>query len=47
MFWEMKNIRSLASLPGTLWPRMAALDRVLSMGQIEIFLDFESLVFCI
>ena len=28
---------SLSSLPGPLWPELIALDRVLSMGQIEVF----------
>ena len=27
---------SLSSLPGPLWPREVALDRVLSMGQIKL-----------
>ena len=27
---------SLSSLPGQFWPRVAAPDRVLSMGQIEL-----------
>ena len=27
----------LPLLPGPLWPGMVALDRVLSMGQIELF----------
>ena len=28
---------SLPSLPGTFWPGVVASDRVLSMGQIELF----------
>ena len=35
-FWGMRSIRSLPSLPGTLWPGVVAPDRVLSMCQIEI-----------
>ena len=32
---RMRSIPSLPSLPGPLWPRMVALDRVQCMGQIE------------
>ena len=35
--WGMWSTPSLASLPGPLRPGMVALDRVLSMGQIELF----------
>ena len=34
--WEMWSTSSLPSLPGLLCPRVVALDRVLSMGQIEL-----------
>ena len=36
---ELQGMRStplLPSLPGPLWPGVIALDRVLSMGQIEL-----------
>ena len=33
--WEMWNTSSLSLLPGPLWPRVVAPDRVQSMGQIE------------
>ena len=33
----MWSTPSLPSLPGPLWPRVLAFDRVLSMGQIELF----------
>ena len=32
----IRSIPSLPLLPGPLWPRVVALDRVLSMDQIEI-----------
>ena len=32
----MQSTPSLASLPGPLWPGVVALDKVLSMGQIEL-----------
>ena len=34
--WGMWSTASLPSLPGPLWPKVKALDRVLSMGQIEL-----------
>ena len=34
---RMQSTPSLPSLPGPLWPKAEALDRVLSMGQIELF----------
>ena len=34
--WGMQSTPSLLSLPGSLWPGVVALDRVLSMGQIEL-----------
>ena len=34
--WGMVNIPLLTSLPGPLWSGVVALDRVLSMGQIEL-----------
>ena len=33
----MKSISSFSSLPGPLWSRVAAPNKVLSMGQIELF----------
>ena len=33
--WEMRNTPSLPLLPGSLWPRVVAPDRALSMGYIE------------
>ena len=35
-FWGMRSTPSLPSLPGPLCPRMVALDRALSLGQIEL-----------
>ncbi len=35
--WGMRSTPSLPSLQGSLWPRVVAPDRVLSMGQIELF----------
>ena len=34
--WGMRSTPSLPSIPGTLWSRVVAPDRVLSMGQIEL-----------
>ena len=34
--WQMWSTSSLPLLPGPLWPRMVAPDRVLSMSQIEL-----------
>ena len=34
--WGMQSTPSLPSLPGPLWPGVVALDRVLSMGQIDL-----------
>ena len=34
--WKMKSTLLLPSLPGPFWPGEVALDRALSMGQIEI-----------
>ena len=34
--WGMQSTPSLPSLPGPLWPRMVAPDRVQSMGHIEL-----------
>ena len=36
-FWRMWSTPSLPLLPGPLWPGVVALDRVLPMGQIELF----------
>ena len=33
----MQSTSSLPSLPAPLWPRVVAPDRILSMGQIELF----------
>ena len=35
-FWGMCSTPSLPSLPGPLWPRMIAPERVLSIAQIEL-----------
>ena len=35
--WEMWSASSLPLLSGPLWLKVEALDRVLSMGQIELF----------
>ena len=35
--WGMWSNLSLPSLPGSLWPGVVVLDRVLSMDQIELF----------
>ena len=35
--WRMQSTPKLPLLPGSLWPRMAASARVLSMGHIELF----------
>ena len=35
--WGMQSIPSLLSLPGLLWARMVAADKVLSIGQMERF----------
>ena len=35
--WGMQITPSMTSLPGPLWPGVVAPDRVLSMGQIELF----------
>ncbi len=32
-FWGMRSTPSLPSLPGPLWPRVVAPDRLLSMGK--------------
>ena len=34
--WGMWSIFLLPLLPGPLWPRVVAFDRVLSMGQMEL-----------
>ena len=34
--WELQRTPSLPLLPGLLWPRVVAPDRVLFMGQIEL-----------
>ena len=35
--WGVQSTLSLQLLPGPLWPEVVPLDRVLSMGQIELF----------
>ena len=35
--WGKRSTHSLPSFLGSLWPRVVALDRVLSMGQIELY----------
>ena len=35
--WGMQSAHLLPSLMGPLWPAEVAADRVLSMGQIELF----------
>ena len=42
-FWGMQRIPSLPLLPGPLWPRVVAPDRVLSMGQIELNCNYAKL----
>ena len=36
-FWEMQSTSSWPSFVGSLWPIVVALDKVLSMGYIELF----------
>ena len=43
--WGMQIIPLLPSLPGALWPGRVAPDRVLSMGQIELF-DIYTVYLC-
>ena len=35
--WGMRSTPSLPLLPGWLWPEVLAPDRVLSIGQIDLF----------
>ena len=35
--WEMRSNPSLPLLPDSLWPEVVAPDKVVSMGQIELF----------
>ncbi len=35
--WGMQSTPSLPLLPGPLWPGAVAPDRVLSIGEIELF----------
>ena len=35
--WGMRRIPLLPLLPGPLWPGIGSPDRVLSIGQIELF----------
>ena len=35
--WGVQSTSSLPSLLGPLWPGMVAPDKILSMGQIELF----------
>ena len=34
--WRMQSTPLLPSLPGPLWPGVVELDKVISMGQIEL-----------
>ena len=38
--WGMQSTPSLLSPPGPLWPGVVALDRALSMSQIELNCEF-------
>ena len=40
--WGMRSTPSLPLLPGPLWPRVVAPERVLSMGQTELNHGFKS-----
>ena len=42
--WEMWTTPALQSLPGPLWPRLVASNRVLSKSQIELF-DIQTVYF--
>ena len=44
--WGMWSTLSLPSLPGPLWPRVVVPDRILSMGQIELF-DIWTVYLCL
>ena len=35
--WGMQNTRLLQPFPGPLWPGVVAPERVIYMGQIELF----------
>ena len=35
--WEMWSTTSLPLIPSSIWPQVGALDKVLSIGQIELF----------
>ena len=37
VLWGMRSMPSLPSLPSPLWPGVVAPDRVLSMGQTEVY----------
>ena len=37
VLWGRQSTLSLPSFPGPLWPRVGAPERVLSMGQIKLF----------
>ena len=37
VLWGMWSTPSLPSFPGPIWPGVVAPDRVLTMGQIELF----------
>ncbi len=41
--WGMRSTPSLLLLPGPLWRKLVAPNRVLSMGQIELDHGFESI----
>ena len=40
-FWGMQRTPLLVLLPGPLWPGVIAPERVLSMGEVELF-DFKT-----
>ena len=43
----MQSTLLLPLLPGPIWPGVVAPDRVLSMGQIELFYDSEFSDYCL
>ena len=45
-FWGMQSTPLLSLLPGPLWPRVVVPERVLFMGQIELF-DIQTVNLCL